>query len=149
MNFAQIITLIALAIPQAQGAAAPGGESVERQLIRLKHEIGRAYLERDVAALERIYADDYTVVYTEGGSLERAEEIERMKAGGVSYESVSFEDASARVHGDTAVLVGRSTVKGRNKSGPFHVQYVSTTVFVKQGGQWRASAGYVSCLKRL
>lgn len=152
MRFAQIILLGALAAAPFiwQGAAVPGGQgTLEQRLVRLKHEIGRAYVDRDVAALERLYADDYTVTDDEGVTTSKADEIARLKSGGAVYEATSYEDVRVRLYGDVAIVAGRGTVKGRGRSGPFHTQYHSTNVFVNRDGQWRAVAAHISGVKKL
>jgi ketosteroid isomerase-like protein len=123
--------------------------SVKQTLIQLKREIGQAYVRRDVAALDRIYADDYTVTDDRGDTPAKAQELERMKSGDVIYEATSYDDVKVRVYGDTAIVAGRGTLKGRNRNGVFHTQYFSTNVFVKQRGQWRAVAAHISGVTRL
>jgi ketosteroid isomerase-like protein len=51
------------------------------------------------------------------------------------------EDVRVRVHGDTAVLTGRVTAKGRLGSGrDISGQYRYLRVFVRRDGQWRLAA---------
>jgi ketosteroid isomerase-like protein len=140
---AVVLAISLLGSPQA------GAETVEQELVRLKHEMGRAYVARDVAALERLYADDYTVTDDEGNTTNKTQEIDRLRSGGSTYESTSYEDVKVRVYGDTAIVAGRGTVKGRNSKGPFHTEYHSTNVFVRQNGVWRAVAAHISGVKRL
>lgn len=145
MSYAVILalSLALLGSPQANK------ETVEQHLIRLKHEMGQAYVVRDIAALERLYADDYTVTDSEGNTTNKTQEIDRLRTGKSTYESTSYEDVKVRVYGDTAIVAGRGTVKGRNADGPFHTEYHSTNVFVKQKGVWRAVAAHISGVKSL
>lgn len=124
-------------------------ENIEQELIQLKRDIGRAYVTKNVAALERIYADEYTVTDQAGESTTKAQEIERMKTGTALYEFTSYEDVKVRVYGDTAIVAGRGMVKGRGKSGAFHTEYRSTNVFVKRSGRWQAVAAHISGVKQL
>jgi ketosteroid isomerase-like protein len=140
---AAILAIALLGSPQASK------ETVEQQLIRLKHEMGQAYVSRDIGALERLYADDYTVTDSEGTTTNKTQEIDRLRSGKSTYEATSYEDVKVRVYGDTAIVAGRGTVKGRNATGPFHTEYHSTNVFVKQNGVWRAVAAHISGVKSL
>jgi ketosteroid isomerase-like protein len=122
---------------------------LEQALIKLKHDIGQAYVARDIVALERLYADDYTVTDDGGETINKTQEIERLKSGNAVYESTSYEDVKVRVYGKVALVAGRGTVKGRGKNGAFHKQYFSTNVFVNQNGKWRAVAAHISGVKDL
>jgi uncharacterized protein (TIGR02246 family) len=123
--------------------------SLEQELIQLKHDIGRAYVKRDAAALERLYADDYTVTDAAGETTSKVQEIERMKTGTAVYEATTYDDVKVRVYGDTAIVAGRGTVKGRGTSGAFHTEYRSTNVFVKRSGRWQVVAAHLSGVKPL
>jgi ketosteroid isomerase-like protein len=149
LNAAMTISIFLLGFVQASSTIPPVKDSIEQKLIHLKHEIGRAYMKRDVAALERLYADDYTVTDDQGETTNKTDEIERLQTGGVIYESTSYEDVKVRVYGNVAIVAGRGTVKGRNSSGPFHTQYYSTNMFVREKGEWRAVAAHISGVKKL
>jgi ketosteroid isomerase-like protein len=143
------ISIFLLASLGASGTTPSVKDSIEQKLIQLKHEIGQAYVKRDVAALERLYADDYTVTNDQGEITNKTEEIGRLKSGGVTYESASYEDVKVRVYGNVGIVAGRGTVKGSNRNEPFHTQYYSTNVFVKEKGEWRAVAAHISGVKKL
>jgi ketosteroid isomerase-like protein len=52
-----------------------------------------------------------------------------------------------RVHGDTAILIGRANVKGRFPDGPdISGPYRYMRVFVKQQGQWRLAAVQITAI---
>jgi ketosteroid isomerase-like protein len=152
----QILFRIALVISLATGSFAQSGKTgnlqdpkLEQFLIKLKHDIGQAYVERDLAALERLYADDYTVTDDSGAITNKTQELDRLRVGSAVYESTSYEDVRVRVYDNVAIVAGRGTVKGRGKNGAFHKRYFSTNVFVNQKGKWRAVAAHISGVKDL
>lgn len=150
----QILLCIALslalgAVGQAQKRRNQPDGKLEQALIKLKHDIGNAYVQRDIAALQRLYADDYTVTDDSGETINKTQEIDRLRSGSSTYEATSYEDVKVRVYGNTAIVAGRGTVKGRGKNGPFHKQYFSTNLFVQQDGVWRAVAAHISGVKDL
>jgi len=51
-----------------------------------------------------------------------------------------------RVHGDTAVVTGRTHTKGASGGKPFDSEFQFTDAFVKDGGHWRLFARHVSKL---
>lgn len=122
---------------------------VEQKLIRLKLDWGKAYVKRDAAMLERIIADEYTVTDENGATTAREAIIADFKNSSAIYDSAVYEDAKVRIYGDTAIVAGRGTVKGRGKTTAFHTQYFSTNVFVKRDGRWQAVATHISGVKRL
>lgn len=152
----QLLFCIALTILLIAGSFAQAGKmrnvqdsKLEQSLIKLKHDIGQAYVQRDLPALERLYADDYLVTDDNGATTNKTQEIERLKSGNAVYESTSYEDVKVRVYDNVAIVAGRGTVKGHGKNGAFHKQYFSTNVFVNQNGKWRAVAAHISGVKDL
>ena len=143
------ISLVACGFAQTAKTQKLQDSKLEQALIKLKHDIGQAYVQRDIAALERLYADDYTVTDDSGETSNKTQEIERLKSSKAVYESTSYEDVKVRVYGDVAIVAGRGTVKGRGTKGAFHTQYFSTNVFVNQNGKWRAVAAHLSGVKDL
>jgi ketosteroid isomerase-like protein len=51
-----------------------------------------------------------------------------------------------RVHGDTAVVTGKTRTKGISGGKPFDFQFQFTDTFVKDGGALALLAGHVSKL---
>jgi len=113
-------------------------------LTEMKHELGRAYVSRTPAVLNRVYADDHVVIDAAGETRTEGREIADLASGDRRYEFSDYDDLRARVYGDAAVLSGRGTVKGARKGVPFHTQYRSTNVFIRQAGVWRAVAAHIS-----
>src|SRR5262245_51107282 len=60
----------------------PPGEisAVERELLRTERDWLDSYVKHEVAAMERLEADDFMIVYSDGSVLNKAKEIENLKA---------------------------------------------------------------------
>jgi uncharacterized protein (TIGR02246 family) len=126
-------------------AAAPAQtENVEQTIRRLDRERSQAIVRGDTATLERIYADDYSAVGTSGAVRNKAQAIADNKSGALKIESQSFDNVNVRVYGDTAVITGVATQKGRDKGKDISGQIRFTRVYVKRNGQWRIVAGHAS-----
>ena len=124
------------ATQQPAPAAQQGG--AEQALIKLDRELMDATVSNDMALFKRTALDSYVFV-NPGGGLE--EGTQPPSGPPAKFESLTPEDVRVRVHGDTAVLTGRATVKGRLGSGrDISGQYRYLRVFVRQGGQWRLAA---------
>ena len=124
------------ATQQPAPAAQPGGD--EQALVKLDRELMDATVSNDMAPFKRTALDSYVFV-NPGGGLE--EGTQPPPGPPAKFESLVPEDVRVRVHGETAVLTGRATVKGRLGSGrDISGQYRYLRVFVRQGGQWRLAA---------
>jgi ketosteroid isomerase-like protein len=65
----------------------------------------------------------------------------RPPAGKTTYEAFDVDDLAVRIYGDTAVVTGRSSPKGRTAKGePIRGQYRFLRVWVKRGGSWQVVA---------
>jgi ketosteroid isomerase-like protein len=91
-------------------------------------------------AIDRMTADDYTVINISGQLLTKAQVFEAIKAGDLKYDHLENNDIQVRVYGDTAVLTGRTTQKGQFKGKDISGQTRFTRVYLKQHGTWQAVA---------
>jgi ketosteroid isomerase-like protein len=112
----------------------------EQAVRQLLDELYAALGRNDVAALDQVYADDYTFVNESGILTTKAPRLAAIKSGELKYESVSFEDAKIRLYGNTAVATYRVNLKaqfkGQEITGPIQV----TVTLVKIKGRWQVVA---------
>jgi ketosteroid isomerase-like protein len=108
----------------------------EETIKKLEQEWVEAYRKRDTAFLERILADDYTFITPGGTVLDKQRQIDDLKSGAAASE-FRFSDLKVRVYGDTAVVTGKSTVKGKLRDQDITGEYRFTRVFVKRGEHWQ------------
>ena len=94
----------------------------------------------DIAALNTIYADDYTFVGDDGKMMTKAERLAAFKSGDIKYESVSIEVAKLHIFGDTAVAVTHITTKFAPGSKVSGGKFVTTATFIKTKGRWQLVA---------
>ncbi len=132
-----MLALPALILCQMNGKEADkkgGGEQAVRQAIS---DLTTALKNNDLAALDRIYADDYTFVGDTGSIMTKSERLGAFRSGDLKYESISTEVLKINMFGDTAAAVSRITTKladgGKFNDGTFIV----TLNFVKIKGRWQ------------
>lgn len=125
-------------------AAETQTENVEQTIRRLETERSQAIARGDFATLERIYADDFSLVSTSGTVRNKAQFIADHKSGALKTESQTFADVKVRVYGDAAIVTGLMTQKGRDKGQDISGQIRYTRVYVKRNGQWQFVAGHNS-----
>jgi len=66
---------------QAKPAAPAKGASVEQELIKLENDWNDAMVKRDLAALSRILADDWTFIDDEGTVVTKAQSLANFQVG--------------------------------------------------------------------
>ncbi|MFF5989927.1 nuclear transport factor 2 family protein [Prauserella flavalba] len=99
-----------------------------------------AELAGDAEQLDRLGADDFTLVGPAGFVLDRAQWLGRFGPQGLSMQRLEWAPDSVRVYGDAAVVVGsqeqEATFAGNRADGRFRVTHTA----VRQHGEWRLAA---------
>jgi ketosteroid isomerase-like protein len=123
----------------------PNQKGNDEQAVRqLLNEISAALGRADTAALDRIYADDYTLVNESGVLTTKAPRLAAIKSGELKYESVGFDEVNVRLYGNTAVATYRVTSKGQSKGQEIGGQFRATSTYVKMKGRWQLVAAQVT-----
>jgi ketosteroid isomerase-like protein len=117
---------------------------VEQSLRMMSGDLIQAYPKHEVAVLDRILADDLTVINPDGSSGDKAGEIGGLRSGKLKLESVINDDMKVRVFGETAVVTGRATIRGQIDGREIRDQNRYTSVFVKRRGRWQVIALHVT-----
>ena len=127
--------------------------SVEQELLKLEGEWLDAYLKHDVAAMERIEADDFMITFPDGRVMTKADEIANLKKPAPAGPGPTFmtADTKVRIYGDTAILTGKFIQKGTYADGPrkgqdYNIQERYTDVYVKRNGRWQVVSSHLSAL---
>jgi len=115
-------------------------------VLQTERELCTAYLKGDTGAIARGVMEDYTLTNSTGKITTRADDIEEAKTNDPKYKVFENHDMKVRVHGDTAVVTGRTHTKGISGGKAFDSEFQFTDTFVKDGGRWRLLAGHVSKL---
>ncbi|MEJ7698452.1 MAG: nuclear transport factor 2 family protein [Pyrinomonadaceae bacterium] len=119
-------------------------KSVEQELMQLERDWAKATVNRDASALDRIEADDYIFTDADGSLVTKKQDIADITSGNLTAESINVDEMKVRVFGDTAVVIGRTTVKAQYKGKDISGQYRVTDVFLKRNGKWQAVASHFS-----
>jgi len=119
----------------------------ERELKKVEEDWANAYLRHDAAALERILADEFISVSSNGKSHNKRQDIEELKADSAVYDYSTPYDLEIRIYGDGAVVIGRTKERGHYDSGrQFVNEYRWTDIFVKRQGRWQCVAAQVASI---
>jgi ketosteroid isomerase-like protein len=117
---------------------------LEKEVLEVDTQRADAYVNGDVATLERILADDVTYVHPTGKVETKAEVIAGFKNQDRKYKSIKRDDVVVRIYGNTAVVTGRNTISAEYQGKNYDVQNRFTRVYVKQAGGWRLVAHHGS-----
>jgi len=115
-------------------------------VLQTERDLATAYLKSDADGIAQGVMEDYTLTNSMGKITTRADDIGEAKKSDPKYEIFENYDMKVRVHGDAAVVTGKTHTKGVSGGKPFDFQFQFTDTFVKDGGRWRFLAGHVSKL---
>jgi ketosteroid isomerase-like protein len=118
------------------------GES-EQIILRLENEGREATLKNDIAANDRLLADNWLNINPDGSITTKAKLLELLKDGSFKIMSIENDEVMVRVYDGAAVVTGRSTTKRTGASGEVIARQVRfTRVYAKSKGQWQVVSAH-------
>ena len=131
--------------------------TIEQEILTQEENLTQAKRQLDIAAFDRIYADDllFTGVTGEvcgkaGLMTEAARGIAERDASAVQGKkcsaSIDKEDIKVVTHGDTAIASYRFVVRVQREGMDIHRRYRTTNVWLKRAGQWQVIGGHMASL---
>jgi ketosteroid isomerase-like protein len=96
-----------------------------------------AIVQKNVAVLDRVMADDFSGVSPNGEPYTKQEAIADIRSGFYAVESMDLENVKVRVVGDLAIVTyyqnEKSMLGKEDRSG----RYIFTDVWVNRGDDWK------------
>ena len=146
----QILIVVALVIFSCSFASAQTtpekpheNEETEQVILQLENEGREATLKNDIAANDRLLADNWMNINPDGSITTKAKLMELLKDGSFKIMSIENDEVMVRVYGDAAVVTGRSTTKRAGQGGEVAARQVRfTRVYAKSKGQWRVVSAH-------
>lgn len=124
--------------------------AIELELLRIENDWPRVIREKDAAAVKRVEADDVVIVYPDGSTGNKAQDIKDVESGAMTAESLEMADLKVHVlDKDAAFVSGRSIVKNGKFKMPdgttidISGEYRFIDTFARRNGEWKlvAAAG--------
>jgi hypothetical protein len=110
--------------------------NAEQEVITLSKDKWRWMAERNVEALDKLFAEEAVFVHM-GGTMTKSQELDVIESGRIQYKDAQIQEVSVRFIGVTAILLNRirlvAVVGGNEVVNPFTV----TEVYVRQDGVWK------------
>jgi hypothetical protein len=145
MKTVTLIVLVAVFTCRLSFAQTPA----QQEALQFEREACKAFLDADVAALERVLTPEFTLTLSNGVVSTRADEINELRTGKVHYDVFENYDMLARLYGnDMAVVLGKTRVKGTADGKPFDRVVQFTDTLIKRDGRWQLAAGHVSRIEK-
>jgi len=128
-----VLRIAAFALIAALGGGADAVEDI-RAMEKLWND---ARVKADVATLNRILDDQWTVTHGDGTINTKAEYLADLRSGDRKFfADVKQDDFTVRIYGNTAVAAGASDSKVEYKGRPSGGALRFTRVYVKRDGRW-------------
>lgn len=124
-------------------APAANTAAIEADLKKMTSDMAASLVKNDVAAMEKVYGENYMFVGPDGSVATRAQRLDAMRSGDTKYESIAYDEVSVRSNpeGTGAVVISRATVKGKNMGKAVDGQFRVTHVWSKTKDGWRMVNG--------
>jgi ketosteroid isomerase-like protein len=121
----------------------PADAATKAAISEVKRGIVAGHKARDRAALDRLYADDYTAIDSKGAIRSKQDLLNALPTDAEIAEG-RYDLIAARRWGNVAVATGRGHLVYRNADGSTRVSdYYSFNVFESRNGRWVYSAAFL------
>jgi ketosteroid isomerase-like protein len=121
--------------------------AIETELLRIENDWPRMMREKDAATAGRILADDVVLIYPDGTTGNKEQELKDIAAGALTAESIEMAELNVHVlDNDAAYVIGRTVLNRaqfKTATGPAlnisgHYRFMDT--FAKRNGEWKLVA---------
>jgi len=120
---------------------------VIQALTRMEEAWNTALLKADVAALEKIYAEEYLSIDHEGNLLDRKQDLAEVASGVFKAEVLALSDLRVREYGPMVITTGIIAVKAIYKGEQIDKRHRFTDVWVRRDGRWQCVSAHGSTIQ--
>lgn len=131
-------------IPALLLAAAAWSAAIPPDLAKAVKDYDEAQIHGNRTELERLLADDYTLVNSSGRIQTKAELIADYTAPGYKIEPFTVLEPVEKAWSDGAVMGGVATLRGVDGGKPFSMTLRFADIWAKRGGKWQVIYTHVS-----
>jgi len=117
---------------------------VEKTIAALDTEYQDAVKRNDVAVMDRLLADNFTLVTGSGKSYSKADLLDDARSGHILYDHQEDSNQTVRVWGDTAVISAKLKASGTQGGKPFDYTVYFSDTYVRTPTGWRYVFGQSS-----
>lgn len=122
--------------------------AIQAEILKLEREWADANKTHNAEAVKRVVADDAVIVYPDGSTATKADEVRTIESGAITADAFDMIDPKVTViDADSAFISGRSVIKNGkyavpNQKKPIDIsgEYRFLDVYAKRDGKWQAVA---------
>ncbi|HEY8326947.1 MAG TPA: nuclear transport factor 2 family protein [Rhodanobacter sp.] len=135
---------VLMGIAATAGAVAPNPAT--RELLQAEADACQAFEAGNADALRRALTADFTLVDSRGSVTNLGQNLAEVAAREPFYEEFRNHDQQVRLYGDTALIVGVTSVRGHAGGEPFAADFRYTDTWIRRGNKWLLAASHASRL---
>jgi ketosteroid isomerase-like protein len=110
---------------------------IHKEIETLEQQWQQAIVTNNVGEMNRLLADDYIGISSNGTVENKDQALAQRRAGTVRITRLDLTDTHVRVYGDTAVVTSVADVQGTNGDADISGKYRYTRVYNRRRGEWR------------
>jgi len=121
--------------------------AIEAEITKLEREWADSNKTHNAEAVKRIVADNAVIVYPDGSTATKADEVRTIESGSITADAFEMIDPKVTViDADSAFITGRSVIKNGKYAAPnkkridISGEYRFLDVYAKRDGKWQAVA---------
>lgn len=126
--------------------------AIQAELIKIEKDWADATKTKKTDAVREHIADDAIIVYPDGSSATKADEIKTIESGTITADAFDMVDPKVTVlDADAAIITGKSILKKAsykdpktNKALDISGEYVFLDVYARRNGKWQVVASHVT-----
>lgn len=151
MKYVQAVLFIFVSlglVPKTIAQPAAATESNEKTIRTVEATMINAYYKGDIPTLDRLEADDFTVI-NESGEETKSEQLKGIRTRTPADMHLAFdvEHGKVRFFGPVAIVTGVYTVRSTQNASEPADHIVATEVWVQHGNEWKIEQMQYSDLK--
>lgn len=120
--------------------AADTASKAEQDVMAAMNSWKQAMLNRDAAALDKLYHPDLTYSHSNGRTENKTEAIEAATKGTNLTEAIEMSEMAVRVYGTTALVKGKVDIRTNNGSGVQSLRLSVLHVWLQTPRGWQLVA---------
>jgi len=139
--------LVATAALILLSTTVPAGQPADdKELMRIEGLLCAAFESGDAVTLRKYMDATFTQTSSRGEVTDFEQNAGEVARREPRYEVFRNHDQKLRLYGDTAIILGITTVKGTADGKPFEADFQYTDTWLRRNGVWKIVASHASRL---
>lgn len=131
-----LLAFLLVAVPTAQESTTRESP-LNAEIIAVERERVSALVKGEVPAIEKLFAANYVQVTPDGSLRRKADVVSGMRLGALKFDSIQNGNLLIIVNGNTAVVTGISSRKGKDGTNDLSGRFRFSRTWVKEEADWK------------